>query len=158
MSSNAEAGSSKMHNSILLPDKGRGTYVFILFWERDKDIVIGSQSRSSSILFRGGYYAYVGSAQAPGGLRSRINRHLIKKKKSVWHIDYLRKEAMPVEIWVEVHEKKQEKIWAEALVVMKGSHPVENFGNSDDRKSLTHACHFKYRPFFGAFRGLITIF
>jgi Uri superfamily endonuclease len=108
--------------------------------------VIGRRRSASSILFRAGYYAYVGSAHGPGGLRSRINRHLIKEKKSVWHIDYLREEAVPVEVWVNVHEKRREKIWVDALIVMKGSHPVENFGNTDDRKSRTHLCYFDSRP------------
>jgi Uri superfamily endonuclease len=145
----------KYGSGNLLPNTGKGTYVLLLFLEKDKEIVIGRQ-RSSSILFRAGYYAYVGSAHGPGGLRSRIDRHLIQDKKSVWHIDYLRKEAVPVEVWVNVHEKKREKIWADALIVMKGSHPVENFGNTDDRKSRTHLCYFNYWPSVQAFRRLVT--
>jgi len=145
----------KYRNGNLLPDTGKGTYVLLLFLEQDKEIVVGKRRSSSSILFRAGYYAYVGSAHGPGGLRSRINRHLIKNKKSVWHIDYLRKEAIPVEVWVNVHEKKMEKIWADALVVMKGSHPVENFGNTDDRKSRAHLCYFNCRPSVRAFRRLV---
>ena len=139
-----------------LSDSSKGTYVFILFLERDKEIVVGKRKNSSSILFRAGYYAYVGSAHGPGGLRSRINRHMIKDKKSVWHIDYLRKEAIPVEVWVNVHEKKLEKLWADALVVMKGSHAVENFGNTDDKKAWTHLCYFNSRPSIRAFRRLVT--
>jgi Uri superfamily endonuclease len=146
----------KHRSGNFLPDIGKGTYILLLFLEQDKEIVVGRRRSSSSILFRAGYYAYVGRAHGPGGLRSRINRHLIKDKKSVWHIDYLRKEAVPVEVWVNVYEKKQEKIWADALVVMKGSHLVENFGNTDDRKSRTHLCYFNYRPSFRAFRRLVT--
>lgn len=144
----------KYRRGNLLPETGKGTYVLLLFLEQDKEIVVGRR-RSSSILFRAGYYAYVGSAHGPGGLRSRINRHLIKDKKSVWHIDYLRKEAVPVEVWVNVHEKKREKIWADALIVMEGSHPVENFGNTDDRKSRTHLCYFNYCPSVRALRRLV---
>jgi Uri superfamily endonuclease len=133
----------------------KGTYVFILYLEKDAEIVVGRRKSSSSILFRAGYYAYVGSAQGPGGLRSRINRHLIKDKKSVWHIDYLRKEALPVEVWVNVDGKKEERIWADALVIMKGSHAIENFGNTDDRKARTHLCYFTNRPSIRAFRRLV---
>jgi Uri superfamily endonuclease len=146
----------KYRSSGLLPDTGKGTYVLLLFLERDKEIVVGRRRRSSSILFRAGYYAYVGSAHGPGGLRSRINRHLMKDKKSVWHIDYLRQEAVPVEVWMNVHETKREKIWADALIVMEGSHHVENFGNTDDRKSRTHLCYFNYQPSVRAFRRLIA--
>jgi Uri superfamily endonuclease len=88
----------KRKSGHLLPDIGKGTYVLIFFLERDKDIMIGRGGRSP-ILFRTGYYAYVGSANGPGGLWSLIHRHLIKDKKCVWHIDYLRKEAVPVEVW-----------------------------------------------------------
>jgi Uri superfamily endonuclease len=145
----------KYRSGYLLPDAGKGTYVLLLYLEHDKEIVVGRLRSSSSIFFRAGYYAYVGSAHGPGGLKSRINRHLIKDKKSVWHIDYLRKEAIPVEAWVNIHDKKQEKIWADALIVMKGSHPVDNFGNTDDRKSRTHLCYFNYRPSFRVFRQLV---
>ena len=145
----------KYRGGNLLLDSSKGTYILILYLEQDKEIVVGRQRSSSSVLFRAGYYAYVGSAHGPGGLRSRINRHLIKDKKSVWHIDYLRKEASPVEVWVNVDEKKEERIWADALVLMKRSHTVENFGNTDDRKARTHLCYFTNRPSIQAFRRLV---
>ncbi|MFH1490573.1 MAG: GIY-YIG nuclease family protein [Pseudomonadota bacterium] len=127
----------------------------ILFLEREKEIVVGRGMSSSFHLFSAGYYAYVGSAHGPGGLKSRIHRHLIEEKKSVWHIDYLRKEAAPIEVWVSGHEKKPESVWADALLLMKGAHPVENFGNTDDTKSRTHLCHFYDKPSARAFRRLI---
>ena len=40
-----------------------------------------------SLAFPKGFYAYCGSAM--GGLGARINRHLRRKKKIQWHIDYL---------------------------------------------------------------------
>ena len=72
-----------------MPDMGKGTYVLILFLERDKDMTVGREGRSSRIPFRAGYYAYVGSGHGPGGLRSRIHHHLIKDKKCVWHMLYV---------------------------------------------------------------------
>ncbi|MBN2123381.1 MAG: GIY-YIG nuclease family protein [Deltaproteobacteria bacterium] len=139
----------------ILPDIGKGTYVLLLFLKRDKEIVIGRGKNSSPTLFRAGYYAYVGSAQGPGGLRSRIHRHLLKEKKSVWHIDFLRKEALLVEVWADVHEERQEGYWADALIAMKGSGPIDNFGNTDDKRSRTHLCRFDSRPFLPAFSRLI---
>ena len=144
----------KYEKGNLLPGPGKGTYVLLLFLERDKEILANRRRRSSPILFRAGYYAYVGSAYGPGGLRSRISRHLKKEKKCLWHIDHLRRVAVPVEVWVNVHERKREKIWADALILMKGSHPVENFGNTDDRESRTHLCHFNSRPSIQAFKRL----
>ncbi len=146
----------KYESANCVPSPGKGTYVLLLLLEHDKEIVVNRRRSSSPIFFRAGYYAYVGSAYGPGGLRSRINRHLIKEKKCVWHIDYLRKEADPVEVWVNFHGKKQEKIWAKALIMMNGSHSVENFGNTDDRKSRTHLCHFHYRPSILAFKRRVS--
>jgi len=37
----------------------------------------------------GGWYVYCGSANGPGGLRARLTRHLKKRKKRRWHIDWL---------------------------------------------------------------------
>ncbi|WP_425429711.1 DUF123 domain-containing protein [Desulfurobacterium indicum] len=36
-----------------------------------------------------GIYSYVGSAFGAGGLKSRLNRHLKKRKKKHWHLDYV---------------------------------------------------------------------
>ena len=133
----------KLEGSLLidpenLPDLGKGTYLLLLQLKRNRRIEIGRRKGSSPILFRAGYYAYVGSAFGPGGLRSRIKRHLWKDKKPVWHIDYLREVAEPVEVWICGGERKMEREWADALIWMEGSQPVEGFGNTDDRGSKTH--------------------
>ena len=146
----------KYNKNTPFPETGKGDYVLILYLEKNKDIVIGRCDCISPTLFRAGYYAYAGSAHGPGGLRSRINRHLRKDKKSVWHIDYLRKETTPVEVWFSAHEKSQEKIWADALIAMKVSHPVKNFGNTDDMKSRTHLCYFRRRPSFRTFCRMVN--
>ena len=39
------------------------------------------------VAFPKGFYAYCGSAMV--GLAARINRHLRRKKKVRWHVDYL---------------------------------------------------------------------
>lgn len=146
----------KFRSGLFLPDDCKGTYVLLLSLDLGKDILIGRGRNSFHLHFRAGYYAYVGSAHGPGGLKSRINRHLKKEKKYVWHIDYLRKEAQPVEMWVDVHEKKLEKLWADALIAMKGSQPVENFGNTDDRRSRTHLYYFDHQPSFHVFGRLVS--
>ncbi len=45
-----------------------------------------------------GFYAYVGSAFGPGGLRARIRHHLESVAQPHWHIDYLLGYAEPVEV------------------------------------------------------------
>ncbi|WP_457569695.1 DUF123 domain-containing protein [Desulfurobacterium sp.] len=36
-----------------------------------------------------GIYSYVGSAFGAGGLKSRLKRHLKRRKKKHWHLDYV---------------------------------------------------------------------
>jgi sugar fermentation stimulation protein A len=66
----------------------QGAYILILWLKEDRRISIG---RLGLLPFKKGYYIYVGSARK--GLSKRIERHKRKKKKSFWHIDYLRAHA-----------------------------------------------------------------
>ena len=65
-----------------------GSYILILRIPRDITIPVGSLGR---IFFSGGHYMYVGSAKL--NLTKRMERHLRKRKKYFWHIDYLRDHA-----------------------------------------------------------------
>jgi len=62
----------------------RGSYMLILYLQRDAHIPIGSLGR---IHFKKGFYVYVGSAMA--NLSKRIERHRRVSKRIHWHIDYL---------------------------------------------------------------------
>ena len=62
----------------------KGIYVLIIEVKKPIQIRIGALGK---IKFPKGSYAYVGSAQ--NNLKKRIARHLRKKKKKFWHIDYL---------------------------------------------------------------------
>jgi len=61
-----------------------GIYILIIRVKTAITRKIGSRGR---LTFPKGSYAYVGSAQK--GLDARILRHLSRKKKRFWHIDYL---------------------------------------------------------------------
>jgi len=63
----------------------------------DKIISVGKLGK---INFKKGYYLYVGSGQ--NSLETRIARHLKKRKKKFWHIDYLLSqwEARIKEVWI----------------------------------------------------------
>src|SRR3990170_1464681 len=65
--------------------------VYILKLEIDKDAVI-RVGRLGNILFKKGYYAYIGSALGSGGFK-RVTRHFNvasgKNMTRKWHIDYL---------------------------------------------------------------------
>jgi len=65
-----------------------GSYILIIRLNSDRHIEIGGLG---VLLFRRGYYLYVGSAQT--GMSGRIGRHLRKRRHVDRHIDYLRNEA-----------------------------------------------------------------
>jgi len=63
-----------------------GNYIIILQLKHG-----GSIGGLGEVLFRQGYYLYVGSARRH--LQARINRHVRRLKNHFWHIDYLREHA-----------------------------------------------------------------
>jgi Uri superfamily endonuclease len=62
----------------------KGVYQLLIHLSEPKRIRIGKRGMFQ---FPEGYYVYTGSAK--NGLRARVERHLRKKKKRFWHIDYL---------------------------------------------------------------------
>jgi Uri superfamily endonuclease len=125
-----------------------GTYVLILRLPNPATIDVG---RLGERRFPAGWYAYVGSARGPGGLAARISRHLRSSKPSLWHIDYLRHKARPVEVWYATGVQKRECAWAHALSNLPGALvPVPRFGASDCRCS-SHLVHFDTLPNLASF-------
>lgn len=114
----------------MLPE-APGTYVLILRLPQPTAVSVG---KLGDFTFPTGWYAYVGSAQGPGGLAARISRHLRGSKSCHWHIDYLRLHAEPVSVWYTASGQKVECKWAQALSELPGaSTPVSDFGSSDCR-------------------------
>lgn len=115
---------------------GKGTYIIILYMDKGKSIQIGALGNYK---FKRGYYAYVGSAFGPGGLKSRVKHHIEFKKRYHWHIDYLN----PVikEVWVSDHGARFEHDWATALGET-ASNKILGFGCSDC-SCESHLLYFK---------------
>jgi len=65
--------------------KDRGSYLLILNLKRDRRIDVG---KLGTVVFRKGFYIYVGSAMA--NLTKRMSRHRHLRKRHRWHIDELR--------------------------------------------------------------------
>ena len=105
-----------------------GTYILILNLKKTCKIKVGSLG---TISFNPGIYAYVGSGIK--SLDKRIERHLKKKKKLYWHIDYFLKKATIKAIITIESEKKMECEIAHHL--SKHFEVIEKFGSSD--------CHCK---------------
>ena len=103
-----------------------GTYCLKIYCKNNIKAVIGKLGRTR---FKKGWYLYIGSAS--NGIENRVLRHLKKRKKLFWHIDYLlsRKDT-DVEIiyYLPGKERIECKISILISLILK---PVSGFGSSD---------------------------
>ena len=109
----------------------KGTYLLIFrLLKEKKGLRIGSLGLHD---LDAGIYVYVGSAHGPGGVFSRICRHLRKEKKRKWHIDYLTTlndcEILGAIIF-HATERLECKI-AEKLIDSGFRYPIRKFGSTD---------------------------
>ena len=103
---------------------GMNTYLLKIYLEQAKKVRIGKLGTFS---FAKGIYWYVGSAKK--NLKHRVARHMRKKKKLHWHIDYLLQHAQITEIWAtDILERKLAGILSQQLAI-----PVTGFGASDTK-------------------------
>ena len=133
-----------------LPE-AKGTYVLIAFVPQMKRLEVG---RLGSYDIIPGFYAYVGSAFGPGGLRARIQHHLESTAQPHWHIDYLLALAEPVEVWYALAGRKLEQDLAGVLERSSSWRvPIPCFGASDYHRSRTsHLFYAKRRPSLNRFQ------
>ena len=120
-----------------------GSYCLLLFLSHRSTIQIG---RLGLMAFKRGYYLYLGSAFGPGGVRARIQRHLMNDKKHHWHIDYLREQAKVKAVWVDCASGNMEHRWAQELMDNTiECEPILKFGCSDCT-CPSHLFYFKEYP------------
>lgn len=131
-------------------DSRPGTYVLVFGLDTDISASVGSLGEIS---LDAGYYAYVGSAFGPGGLKARTGRHRKMSKHTKWHIDHVRPYLTLHEIWYAIDEKV-ECSWANQMVAMSSELPANGFGSSDCRCNA-HFFKFAKSPSFNAFRALV---
>jgi len=109
------------------------TYLLQIYLKKQKHIKIG---KLGTFRFKKGNYAYVGSAKT--NMTKRIARHLRKKKKKFWHIDYLLQYAEVKKVWTsDLTEEKMAALLSEKMEI-----PVIGFGSSDV-KSKSHLFYYK---------------
>ena len=127
-----------------------GSYILVLFLEKDCKIKIGSLGL---VKFKKGYYAYVGSAMGKTlNLEKRVERHkktiLGKTKNLRWHIDYFlasKKVKLFSDIKIKSNKKIECKISKKLEKISDGV--VKGFGSSDCKnKCLGHLYYFKFNP------------
>ncbi len=107
--------------------KNRGIYLIVLEIPEDLRIPVGALGNRD---FPGGWYVYCGSAM--GSLSSRVKRHLGKRKKKHWHIDYLSSKAKSLKGFPIYMGKNRE---CELAAGLRGfsQGEVPGFGSSDCR-------------------------
>jgi len=120
--------------------KDRGAYLLLVRIDRDKTVEVGSLGQ---VAFKKGYYVYVGSAMS--GLVKRVARHIRRKKKIRWHIDYLTTAAGKVTAVPIISSENLECQLAIRLQGVTGGPAVKGFGSSDCR-CPGHLFYFAENP------------
>ncbi|MCX7995802.1 MAG: GIY-YIG nuclease family protein [candidate division WOR-3 bacterium] len=104
-----------------------GTYAVVIKNSVDQIILVG---RLGQIVFRNGYYIYLGSAKK--NIFQRIKRHLSNDKRQFWHIDYLLmgKGIEIREVWI---DSKKSECQIARVFLCSGFRYIKEFGSSDCR-------------------------
>ncbi len=113
-----------------LDRRKQGSYILLVEMPQEQCIRVGALG---TLNFHRGFYAYVGSAM--GGLQGRLKRHLGRKKRVRWHIDYLVGEGRVTGVIYVPTAKRIECQLAQRLGEI--FRPVPGFGSSDCR-CLSH--------------------
>ncbi|UCC58170.1 MAG: GIY-YIG nuclease family protein [Candidatus Bathyarchaeum sp.] len=123
-----------------------GVYTLLLFLPKEVNLNIGKLGKKR---FPEGHYTYTGSALGKGAtsLKHRIARHLRRKKRRFWHIDYLlanENVSVKAVIVAETKENMECNMNQYLKKVMGAKVPVKGFGASDCRKNC--GSHLLYFP------------
>ncbi|MBN2737452.1 MAG: DNA/RNA nuclease SfsA [Spirochaetales bacterium] len=117
-----------------------GVYLYILELDKETELNIGQLGK---FCFQKGWYVYTGSARK--NLDARIRRHLSKRKKFHWHIDYLGEKAKTKKI-LAIRNQFSWECELAASVNELSLHFVPGFGSSDCH-CQSHLFYFNENPF-----------
>jgi len=110
------------------------TYVLLIYFNECCQIMVG---RLDYVNIDEGYYVYVGSAKK--SISTRLIRHLKRKKKKFWHIDYILSDPYPssiVDIWT--NQDPCECVISEELSHSNYCKSVRKGFGSSDCQCTTH--------------------
>lgn len=126
-----------------------GLYLLAVQVPKALRLEVGALGR---LAFRRGHYVYVGSARR--GLSARVDRHLRRRKRLHWHIDFLRAQSPRVRGYP-IRGASGECKLAKSLAGI-GSGEVDGFGSSDC-SCRSHLIYFPEDPWGTApFQQLLT--
>ena len=119
-----------------------GSYALFLNIETDLRVAVGGLGSRS---FPAGLYVYLGSAQGPGGVAARVNRHLRPVKALRWHIDYVDTVAPIIAVSVAYGPERRECEWSQRVSALAGALvAAPGFGAGDCRSGCR--AHFWRLP------------
>jgi Uri superfamily endonuclease len=98
------------------------------------EAVLVSTARQPPIGLLPGRYFYCGSANGPGGLSSRLARHMRHGKSLHWHIDQLTERGAVTGAWIVRNGRERDLVAMLAPLPM----PIPGFGSSDCSRCLSH--------------------
>jgi Uri superfamily endonuclease len=106
----------------------KGIYVLIIDVRNPTHINVG---KLGAMTFTAGLYAYIGSAQ--NNIEKRVERHLRKRKRLFWHIDYLlgQDDVTVLQVLCKSGAKEEECRIAKSIAAQNKA--VRSFGCSDCR-------------------------
>lgn len=117
-----------------------GIYQLVFRLRLKRSVRIG---RHGFFSFPAGYYVYTGSALR--GLESRIARHLRRRKRMWWHIDYLLRYCQVLEV-KKYGTDQSECGLSRRVGDLPGSRVVVTGFGSSDCKCSTHLFYFRRNP------------
>lgn len=115
-----------------------GLYQMIYYLPLAKVIKIG---RLGEQYFTSGYYIYTG--QARRGLQARIRRHISRKKKLHWHIDYLSQHAICIAHRAYLYAEGQECALQALTAKLDGAQINHTGFGSSDCHCTSHLTYFR---------------
>ncbi len=120
-------------------EKNTGAYLLVITMAEETAVTVGKLGR---IVFKKGFYVYCGSAKR--NLSRRVKRHLGKRKRMHWHIDYLTSAAEKIRPFPVYTGRDIECAMADDMKIIGGI-PVPGFGSSDCT-CLSHLFYFSSNP------------
>ncbi len=116
-----------------------GSYALVLCLQHPINLPVG---RLGVFTFPPAHYIYFGSACGPGGLRARLQRHILGSARPHWHIDFFRNTStlhsvffLPAKSHPASSPLSLECAWSQAAAVMPSAFiAVPGFGASDCRQ------------------------
>jgi len=115
-----------------------GAYILQIYLAEPLSVAIARQPPTT---LPAGRYFYCGSANGPGGLKSRLARHMTKGKPLHWHVDQLTERGAVTGAWIVRNGRECD------LVAMLGPlpMPIPGFGSSDCSRCLSHLLYLPSR-------------